>query len=299
MVEAPTFFSVIIPTHNRLQALETCLAALATLEYPHEAFEVLVIDDGSAKPVEQAMRCWTSRLPLRVLRQDNAGPASARNRGGAHARGDWLVFLDDDCAPLPNWLRAFSGARPNQEEMLGGGTINALPRNRCAEASTVLVDYVCEYFLKASSPMRFFPSNNLVVSTKRFQELGGFDMSFPLAGGEDPEFCYRWLQSGGRLRRAPNAVVEHAHRLNPSSFWRQHFHYGRGAFLYHVRGPRQKAISVRPESFAFYAGLLCSPWRDARTGTAWVVATLLAISQAATMAGFIYESVRTAVDSRT
>ena len=218
MVEAPTFFSVIIPTHNRLQALETCLAALATLEYPHEAFEVLVIDDGSAKPVEQAMRCWTSRLPLRVLRQDNAGPASARNRGGAHARGDWLVFLDDDCAPLPNWLRAFSGARPNQEEMLGGGTINALPRNRCAEASTVLVDYVCEYFLKASSPMRFLPSNNLVVSTKRFQELGGFDMSFPLAGGEDREFCYRWLQSGGRLRRAPNAVVEHAHRLNPSSF---------------------------------------------------------------------------------
>lgn len=298
VVEAPTFFSLIIPTHNRVQALETCLAALSALEYPREKFEVLVIDDGSAKPVERATRCWTGRLPLRVLRQDNAGPASARNRGGAHARGDWLVFLDDDCAPLPNWLRAFSNARPHPEEMLGGRTINALPRNCCAEASTVLVDYVCEYFLKASSPMRFFPSNNLVVSKKRFHELGGFDTSFPLAGGEDREFCYRWLQSGGRLRRAPNAVVEHAHRLNPSSFSRQHFHYGRGAFLYHARGRQQKAMGVRPEPFAFYAGLLRSPWRGARTGPAWVVATLLAISQAATVAGFFYESVRARANSR-
>jgi GT2 family glycosyltransferase len=207
------------------------------------------------------------------------------------------VFLDDDCAPLPDWLRALSNARPHPEEMLGGATINALPRNPCAEASTVLVDYVCEYFLEASSPMRFFPSNNLAVSTQRFRELGGFDTGFPLPGGEDREFCYRWLQSGGRLRRAPDALVEHTHRLNPSSFWRQHFHYGRGAFLYHARGPLQNAMDVRPERFAFYAGLLCSPWRRARTGHACTVATLLAISQAATVAGFFYEGVRAAANS--
>jgi GT2 family glycosyltransferase len=182
--------------------------------------------------------------------------------------------------------------------MLGGATINALPQNRWAEASTVLVDYVCEYFLKVSSPMRFFPSNNLAVSKKRFRELGGFDPGFRLAGGEDREFCYRWLKSGGRLRRAPNAVVEHTHRLNPSSFWRQHFHYGRGAFLCHARGPRQKAMDVRPEPFTFYAGLFCSPWRRARSGPAWVVATLLAISQAATVAGFFYEGARTTANSR-
>jgi glycosyltransferase involved in cell wall biosynthesis len=244
-------------------------------------------------------RCFaTCRLPLRVLRQDNAGPASARNRGAAHARGDWLVFLDDDCVPLPNWLSAFSDARPDPEEMVGGTTVNALPLNRCAEASTALVDYVCEYFLRVSSPMRFFPSNNLAVSKKRFHQLGGFDEGFPLAGGEDREFCYRWLQSGGRLSRAPNAVVEHTHRLNPSSFWRQHFHYGRGAFLYHSRMPRQRGMDFRPEPFAFYAGLLGSPWRRARTGPAWVVATLLAISQAATVSGFFYEGAHRAANSR-
>ena len=297
MAESPAFFSVVTPTHNRVQSLETCLAALAALEYPREAFEVLVIDDGSAEPVERTTQCWADRLPLRVLRQDQAGPASARNRGAAHARGDWLVFLDDDCAPLPNWLCAFSNARPHPDEMLGGTTINALPRNRCAEASTVLVDYVCDYFLNISSPMRFFPTNNLVVSAKRFRELGGFDAGFPLAGGEDREFCYRWLQSGGRMRRAPNAVVEHTHPLNPSTFWRKHFHYGRGAFLFHHRGLRQKAMDVRLEPFAFYAGLLCSPWRSARTEPKWAVATLLAISQAATVAGFFYEGARTAANS--
>ena len=41
--------------------------------------------------------------------------------------------------------------------------------------------------------MRFLPSNNLAVSAKRFHEAGGFDAGFPLAGGEDREFCRRWL----------------------------------------------------------------------------------------------------------
>ena len=297
MGQAPALFSVIVPTHNRVQSLETCLAALAALDYPHEAFEALIVDDGSAEPVERAVRSWTCRLPLRVLRQDNAGPASARNRGAAHARGDWLVFLDDDCAPLPGWLRAFSNARPRPEEILGGATVNALPRNRYAGASTVLVDYVCDYFLRRSSPMRFITSNNLAVCTKRFHELGGFDTGFPLAGGEDREFCRRWIQSGGRLRRIPDAIVEHTHELNLSSFWRQHFHYGRGAFLYHSRGPRQKGKDLLPEPFTFYSGLLHSPWRRARTVPPLIVAKLLAISQAATVAGFWYEAARRATKS--
>jgi GT2 family glycosyltransferase len=287
-----------VPTHNRVQSLETCLAALAALEHPRDAFEVLVVDDGSAEPVEPATRSWTGRLPVRVLRQDNAGPAAARNHGAAHARGDWLVFLDDDCAPLPGWLRAFSDARGCPEEMLGGATINALPRNPYAEASTELVDYVCDYFLQRSSPMRFLPSNNLAVSTKQFHEASGFDAGFPLAGGEDREFCRRWLQSGGALRRVPDAVAEHTHRLNAPSFWRQHFHYGRGAFLYHSRGPRQKATDVAPEPFAFYAGLLGSPWRRGRMVPPLILATLLAVSQAATVAGFLYEGARRAPTAR-
>ncbi|HTR39917.1 MAG TPA: glycosyltransferase [Bryobacteraceae bacterium] len=295
--KSPAFFSVVTPTRNRAQSLAACLAALAGLEYPRDAFEVLVIDDGSAEPVERTVQCWAGRLPLRLLRQDNAGPASARNHGAAQARGDWLVFLDDDCAPRPNWLCAFSHARPHPEEMLGGATVNALPRNCCAEASTVLVDYVCEYFLNISSPMRFFTSNNLAVSKKGFRDLGGFDARFPLAGGEDREFCYRWLQAGGLLRRVPNAVVEHTHPLNPSTFWRKHFHYGRGAFLYHSRALRQKATDLRPEPFAFYAGLLGSPWRSPRTGHPMALATLLAISQAATVAGFFYEGARSAANS--
>src|SRR5579871_5771350 len=133
-------FSVIIPTRNRPQQLSQCLAALASLDYPRDRFEVLVIDDGSTQPLESVISDWKSRVPVRLLIQSNTGPATARNRGAAEARGGWLAFLDDDCRAAPGWLKGFADTAASSEEVLGGATQNVSPHRPCSAASQALVD---------------------------------------------------------------------------------------------------------------------------------------------------------------
>ncbi len=76
--------------------------ACLRLDYPADQFEVIVIDDGSSMPID----AWSGDSRVRVIRQDNKGPAAARNAGIASARGAFLAFTDDDCVPEPGWLAA-------------------------------------------------------------------------------------------------------------------------------------------------------------------------------------------------
>ena len=98
-------FSVVIPTYNRPSQLRECLEALADQDYPRTAFEVIVVDDGSTESLRGIDDLFRAKLPLVFLRQQNAGPASARNTGAQHAKGRYIAFTDDDCVPARDWLR--------------------------------------------------------------------------------------------------------------------------------------------------------------------------------------------------
>jgi hypothetical protein len=169
-------------------------------------------------------------------------------------------------------------------------TLNGLGNAAPSAASQQLLDYLYEYFFEHSSPFRFFASNNLAVAADRFRRLGGFDPRFPFAAAEDRELCSRWLQSGGRLRHVPGAVVEHAHFLTVSSFFRQHFRYGRGAFTYHLLRVQRNANRLQLQPLSFYADLLRVPWRTGSGWNAWASAILLGLSQAANAAGYLFEA---------
>src|SRR6266480_5580198 len=98
-------FSIIVPTHNRPQQLAACLDSLAGLDFPRDRFEVVVVDDESAKPLDAVVSPFRERLHLVLVRQKQAGPAAARNRGSTEARGCYLAFTDDDCRADSAWLR--------------------------------------------------------------------------------------------------------------------------------------------------------------------------------------------------
>jgi glycosyltransferase involved in cell wall biosynthesis len=91
--------SVIIPTLGRPRALRACLEALCESDYERGRFEVIIVDDGSPAPLERAVNPFAEQLHIKMLRQGNAGPASARNAAAAMARGELLAFTDDDCLP--------------------------------------------------------------------------------------------------------------------------------------------------------------------------------------------------------
>jgi glycosyltransferase involved in cell wall biosynthesis len=292
--------SIIVPTRNRPGKIEKCLRAIADQTHPHDRFEVIVVDDGSDAPLATTVLPFCAHLQLQLVEQKNAGPARARNTGAKHAAGTLLVFTDDDCEPTPGWLAALHRHFQRcPDRALGGETINALPENAYSSASQLLVDYLYEYYGAdaaadgdgaATSPP-FFTSNNLAVPAALFREVGEFDDSFALAGGEDREFCDRWQERGYRLLRAPDAIVRHSHGLSLATFWRQHMNYGRGAF--HLRKARafrhRDAIGLEP--FSFYGRLVMYPARTGERGKAkLLLMTLMLVSQVANALGFVLEA---------
>ncbi|TVQ08721.1 MAG: glycosyltransferase [Leptolyngbya sp. DLM2.Bin27] len=282
-------FSIVIPTYNRPERLASCLHSLTQLSYPCDRFEVIVVDDGSSPSIAPVTEPFELALNLTLLRQENSGPACARNAGAAQAQAQYLVFTDDDCQPYPDWLTALETAlRRQQTALVGGYTVNALPENPFSTASQLLIDYLYDYYNSHHQPS-FFASNNFAMASEQFQQLGGFDTSFPLAAGEDREFCDRWLQQGLPLAYAPEAKVRHTHHLSLRRFWRQHFNYGRGAYCFHQVRARRADEPVKVEPLKFYWQLLTYPLSRQPQIRAMTLSGLLFLSQVANVAGFFWE----------
>jgi GT2 family glycosyltransferase len=284
-----------------------CLRALVSQTYPRDRFEVIVVDDGGDCPLAPSLAPFDAHLQLHLIERKKGGPARARNAGAKHASGSLLAFTDDDCEPEPGWLAALHVCFSRcPDHAIGGKIVNALQENTYSSASQLLVDYLYEFHAArrladasgGRKAPRFFTSNNLAVPAALFDAIGGFDESFPLAAGEDREFCDRWQQHGYRLLRAPDAVVRHAHALSLSKFWRQHVNYGRGAF--HLRRARisRGAPPVELEQFSFYRQLLTYPVRARRQQPAFALMTLMFVSQVANALGFALEMRRHSDDRR-
>lgn len=282
--------SIVIPTHGRPEKLRTCLQAIGDLHYPKDRFEVIAVDDGSPVPVEGSIASFSDLFPLRVLRQENRGPAVARNAGMRSATGRLVAFTDDDCRPRRDWLTHLAeGHMRHPGAALGGRVHNALPNRIGSEASQLLVDYLYEYFGTLSKGTGFFTSNNLAFPTKDLQDMGGFDQTFPLAAGEDREICDRWTRHGRPLLYVPEAIVDHAHDLRLSRFARQQFNYGRGAWHFHKARQRSTNTGHRVEPARFYLGMMLYPFRTRNWLQSVPLSFLMMLSQAANAAGFFYE----------
>ncbi|MEM1127325.1 MAG: glycosyltransferase [Bacteroidota bacterium] len=283
-------FSVVVPTYNRPEALARCLGALAALDYPPDALEVVVVDDGSHMDLRPTVQAVQGRLPCRLVQQANAGPAAARNAGARAATHPYLAFTDDDCCPEPSWLRALADTLEATPGALAGGrTLNVLGGNPYAATSQLLVSYLYDYYADRTDGLRFFTSNNFAMARDRFIELGGFDETFPLAAGEDREFCYRWGRRGWPLRYTDQAVIRHAHTMTLHGFVRQHLAYGRGAYHFRQLLSQEEQTALRVEPLSFYLNLLLSPLRyDEGRGRLRQMA-LLFLSQVANVAGFFAE----------
>lgn len=266
--------SVVVPTYGRPERLAACLSALALQD--HDAYEVIIVDDGSDPPVEDVVLAAAG--PVRYVRQANAGPAAARNEGAKAARAPLLAFTDDDCRPAPGWLTAMARAHEREPDaLIGGRTSNGLPDNVYSAASQDLIG-----FLEAED-RTYFASNNIACPAHGFAALGGFGGDFPLAGGEDRDFGLRWGRSGRPLTQTDDAVVIHDHALTARGFWRQHANYGRGAR--HMRALGDAGGGHRFARLGWYARLVSWPVRTSQP-RGMRRAALLAAAQLATAWGF-------------
>jgi glycosyltransferase involved in cell wall biosynthesis len=281
--------SVVIPTFERPRRLARCVAALAELDYPRDLFEVLVVDDGGSVLLDGEIPSLGTAIDGRVLRQNHAGPAAARNYGASNARYQLLAFIDDDCLPRRDWLAALSRRhRAKPRAAISGRVVNALTGNIYSKASQMLIDRLRHYYNRPAGNAGFAISANLAFPTETFRATGGFDTTFPRAGGEDRELCDRWLCNGHEIEYADDAVVDHYHELSLGAFCRQHFNYGCGAYEFRQARIRRAAGPVRREPLSFYVDLLPAPSRDLSEYVSLTALTIL--SQVANVAGFTAEA---------
>lgn len=302
--QANPLVSLIIPTFNRPTALGNCLAAVAALRRTSFDLEVIVVDDGSPNPLDDVIEPWRKMLNIRLIRQQNQGPASARNHGAKVARGTMIAFTDDDCQPTPDWLAVLVDAlQPDPTQMVGGRTVNRLCANPYATAAQLLISYLYTWELTQTASPRFFASNNMAMTATHFHAIGGFDTSYPRAAGEDRAFCDQWLAAGYRLHYCPTALLGHSHDLTLRTFWRQNFHYGQGAFQVRNQRASDGNRVLTFERLSFYLDLLRYPMRQreqqqSRYQTLLLTA-LFVLSQVANASGFFWELGRHQYGSRT
>lgn len=280
------FCSIIIPTRERPAQLAKCLEALAQLDYPRDQFEVIVVDDGGGAALQSLCNCDRS-FELTVVGQAHAGPAAARNFGATLARGELLVFIDDDCATTPSWLqRLVDRAIENPGCAVGGRTLNGVAGNLYSEASQLIVEVGYVQNNRDPDAARWFACNNLALPASGFHAIGGYDPRFRTA--EDSDLCDRWRMTGFRMVYVPEALLFHHHVLDLVSFCRQHFANGRGLgdfrFAYRKRrgAPRQVEAS-------YYLALVGAALDKGRGISGLGLLLRVVLAQAVNAAGFLYE----------
>lgn len=288
MNKSQRVFSIIIPTYSRPQQIRDCLQSLTFLNYCRDDFEVIVVDDGSPMDIQPIVTSFVDKLNVQLIKQSNSGPAKARNTGAEAAVGRFLVFTDDDCQPHSDWLKAFYfGFQTAPDSMLGGHTINKLSDNIYAEASQLLIDYLYQYYSLDGQKHLFFTSNNIALPKELFKTIGCFSINFPLAAGEDREFCDRLIEAGYSLKYIPEAKINHVHYLTLPKFWQQHFNYGRGSYVFHQIQAQRQQHKINVEPLSFYLNLLRYPLMCKSFSQGIIILGLFWLSQIATVAGFV------------
>lgn len=281
--------SIIVPAFNRPVGLRRCVEAV--LAQTMSDLELLVVDDAGEPSAEVVLAEFDDER-LRIFRQlKNSGPAAARNRGAAEALSPCLAFTDDDCAPRPDWIeRLLATHHEHPTAMVGGVTVNGATGESRAEASQRLIDCLYDRFNTDGKDANFLTSNNILVSATDFAAVGGFDENYPLAAGEDRAFCRAWRASGRPMILDRSACIDHFHAMTLRGFWRQHFNYGQASWHYHrsAESSTEQTTDTGRVGSGFAMHILAHPLRHKRGQSALFrlrVAGLLALSQAATVAG--------------
>ncbi|HEU0131826.1 MAG TPA: glycosyltransferase family A protein [Mycobacteriales bacterium] len=282
------FVSVLVPTYNRAHLLDPALDSLLAQTYPHDAYEVVVVSDGSTDDTDAVLRRrLAARRPgdpeLVFAPIPHGGLNTARNAALRTARGELLCFVDDDVLAPPGWLAALvAGYLAYPDAGAFGGPIR-LDLERPAPRSCgreELGETVLDAGTEVCEPSVLYGSN-LAVTRAAVELVGPFDVTLPSSGDEE-EWLRRLRAAGRRVLYLPDAEVRHrrtAEDLRLRNLLRKRYARGRDQVTFDrkVGDPAPVAPEVRQvvASLAHAArercalGLLPAAWGAGRLVGIW------------------------------
>lgn len=209
--------SIVIPVFNQVEHTLRCLFALSKVP-AQTPFEVIVVDDGSSDGTPARL---AGIQGLRYHQRDtNGGFIAACNDGARMARGDLLVFLNNDTVPQPGWLDALVGTFSDEPNTGLAGAQLRYPDGRLQEAGGVVFsdgsgwnygrhesadDPRFAYLREAD----YVSGAAIAIPRGLFQEVGGFDDHYAPAYYEDTDLAFKVRGAGRKVVYQPRAVVVH------------------------------------------------------------------------------------------
>lgn len=218
MEQARPFFSILILCWNSNYTIQRCLESLNA--QTETDFEILLIDNGSTEPIPEELISSFSSMPIRHLRlEQNIGFAAGNNYAAHLAKGDYLVLLNADAFPAPNWLEkirmgidkypgCFFASKlimaNHPERMDGMGDVyhvSGLMWRKAYNSPVETVSNLEGEVFSACGAAAVFPG-------EAFKKVNGFDEDF-VSYAEDTDLGFRLRLLGFRCMYLPDAVVYH------------------------------------------------------------------------------------------
>ena len=194
--------SVIIPAYNAAAYIARTVQSVLAQTWP--ALEILVIDDGSKDRTAEIVAAMAP--PVRLIRKDTGGPASARNLGASQAKGEWLALLDSDDIWQPEKLSAQLQLCTEEST----GLVHCLPDHRNTAVPDVLTfDMMWD--------RNWIINSSVLIRRETFDALGGFNEARELISVEDYNFWIRVAASRWRILTCQKVLVHYTRGIGISS----------------------------------------------------------------------------------
>jgi glycosyltransferase involved in cell wall biosynthesis len=279
--------SVVIPTFQRREIVMATVRSLARQDIT-EPFEVIVVVDGSTDGTAQTLRALDAPHPLIVLEQPNQGASTARNSGAACARGDIILFIDDDMEAHPHLLIEHERShREGAEVVLGHFPLHPLsPQNLLSSLVQQWVDERALYLTKVPglelTVEHLYDLHAAQLSVRRevFHAIGGFSGTFTSGGAfgnEDYDFGYRLALAGCRIVFNPHAITWQRYVVGPRYYLERARQAGRADVAFARKYPRQQDVLFQMRSIR--RCIRPTVWRIA-VATPWLAAPVTSVLRA-------------------
>lgn len=201
--------SVVIPTHNRSDALAKTLAQLAQQQFD-QPWEVIVVNNRCTDNTDAVVQRQVFPVPLRLVHEEIPGAAAARNAGAAVARGDFIIFLDNDILVGADFVQRHYDALMVHSDCWILGQVVSLPEQERTPFGQFR-QALCPYVPPDQGMTEARDLTGAIFSLPRadLARLGGFDEMFDVASGEDLELAMRAWRAGITILFDPSIVGVH------------------------------------------------------------------------------------------
>lgn len=203
--------SIVMPVYNAEGTLAEALTRV--FQSTHDAFEVVLVDDGSTDNT----RAIASEFPVRIVPSGGrVGPAAARNIGAREAQGDILFFIDSDVMVRADTLHRVM-ARFDQGDvdgLVGVQAVDLRYRNLPSRYKNLWIRWTYLRKQSAQDDVPCFYTTAAAIRRDVFLRVGGFDQSYAGPSVEDQAFANKLIRLGVKVRVQPEIEVEHVKRYS-------------------------------------------------------------------------------------